>query len=291
MDYQGFITTVRERADVSDAEAERVACATLKTLADRLTTGETEDLAERLPGELRRCLEPDEPGQRYHVDEFLRRVAERAGVDEPAAERDARAVFAALWAAVGPDEFADMRSELPKDFGPLLDRALVDAPPPEREQPPSAPILSFDEFVGRVAERLDVDRERARRATEAVLEALAGRISPGQVDDLERQLAPELRPALERGVARSGGRARQMTVEGFEAAVAELEDVPRGTAAEHARAVLATLREAVDEKEFADTKAQLPGEYRRLLSASRPDWQRPAGVRKPGSGFASPPPA
>jgi uncharacterized protein (DUF2267 family) len=289
VDYQGFITTVRDRADISDDEAERVACATLKTLADRLTTGETEDLAERLPGELRPCLEPDEPGQRFHVDEFLRRVAGRAGVDESAAERDARAVFAALWSAVGPDEFADMRSELPKDFGPLLDAARADAPPPERQGPAPEPTLSADEFVRRVAERLGLDGRRAQRATEAVLEALGERVAGGQVDDLERLLPAELHPALERGRASGQGAARRMSVEEFEAEVARIEDVPRGAAAEHARAVLATLREAVGEKEFADTKAQLPGEYRDLLSAARPDWQRPARVPPRGDAGAPPP--
>jgi uncharacterized protein (DUF2267 family) len=39
------------------------------------------------------------------------------------------------------------------------------------------------------------------------------------------------------------------------------EDVTPEQAKEHARAVLATLREAVGEDEFADTVAQLPKDY------------------------------
>ncbi|MEA2227215.1 MAG: hypothetical protein QOF04_845, partial [Solirubrobacteraceae bacterium] len=138
-------------------------------------------------------------------------------------------------------------------------------------------------------ERLGLDGRRAQRATEAVLEALGERVAGGQVDDLERLLPAELHPALERGRASGQGAARRMSVEEFEAEVARIEDVPRGAAAEHARAVLATLREAVGEKEFADTKAQLPGEYRDLLSAARPDWQRPARVPPRGDAGAPPP--
>src|SRR4051794_15048791 len=184
MDYRGFIATVREDAHIPDEEAERAACATLQTLAERISIGETEDLAERLPDELRPCLTPAGGDRHFHADEFLRRVAERVGVDPPTAERDARAVFLALWQAVGPEEFADMRSELPRDFDDLLDEALRQAPPPRGvRQPPSAAI-TYDELVRRIADRADLDEEAAKGALDAVLEALALRISGGQIDDL-----------------------------------------------------------------------------------------------------------
>jgi uncharacterized protein (DUF2267 family) len=269
IDYQGFVATVEHVAHIPEDEAERAACATLQTLASRLSSGETEDIAERLPDELRSCLVADGGPERFHVDEFLRRIADAVGVDRSAAERDARAVFAALWSAVGPDEYADMRSELPNDFGPLLDGALVDAPPPAEAPPDSRPLLSFDEFIDRVAERAHLDRGRAQQAAEAVLEVLASRISGGQVLDLERELPPEFRPALERGRARSGGRARPISLETFERQVARLEGVSKAEAANHARAVFLTLREALEvaQKEWADTLAELPSEYRILMRA------------------------
>jgi uncharacterized protein (DUF2267 family) len=49
------------------------------------------------------------------LGEFLRRMAHRANVGEQA-ERAVRGVFAALFSAVGPDEFDDMRAQLPEDF-------------------------------------------------------------------------------------------------------------------------------------------------------------------------------
>ncbi|MEA2250917.1 MAG: hypothetical protein QOG70_1159 [Solirubrobacteraceae bacterium] len=265
MDYQGFIAMVREGAHISDDEAERAACATLQTLAHRISLGEVQDIAERLPQELRPCLEPDGGPERFHLDEFLRRVGDRVGVDGAGAERDARAVFTALWRAVGPNEFADMRAELPKDFDPLLDEALREEPAEPEARPPSEPLLSYGELVGRVADGAGIERQRAQRALDAVLEVLASRITGGQVDDLEAALPVELRPALERGRARSGGRARGLSVDDFLREVARLADVSRGEAAEHARAVFAALRGAVGENEFADTKAQLPGEYRILF--------------------------
>lgn len=261
MDYQDFISTVEEVAHIPDDEAERVACATLQTLAERISTGETEDLAERLPDELRSCLLTADEHGRFHVDEFIRRISQRAGLEPPVAERDARAVFGALWLAVGPDEFADMRSELPMDFEPLLDDALREAPRPRLSEPPPPDAMSYEDFVDRVAERAVLDRERAQRATDAGLEELAIRITGGQVDDLERLLAPELRPPLERGRARSRGAAESLTLDTFLAEIARREGVDRGQATEHARAVLRTLREAVGEKEWHDTTAQLPDEY------------------------------
>ena len=125
--------------------------------------------------------------------------------------------------------------------------------------------LSFDEWVNRVAELAGMDRERAIRATEAVLEVLAMRITEGQVADLAPFVPVELRPALENGVARSGGKAMPLSAEAFLREVARRERLPRAEAFKHARAVLAVLREGVGEKEFSDTVAQLPGEFRELL--------------------------
>jgi uncharacterized protein (DUF2267 family) len=259
MDYQGFITTIVARADISSDEAERAACTTLHALTRRISTGEAEDLAERLPEQLRRCVDAGGEREKFHVDEFLRRLEEELHVDHEKAEREAEAVFAALRAAVGPDEFDDMRSQLPKDFEPLLDMAL-DIEPPDDDVPYSGK-LSYEEIVGLVAQRLGGNRERARRALFGVLRVLATRVTAGQVEDLRPYLPLELRPALE-GVPR---RAVPMNLEKFQEEVARRERVNRGTATEDARAVFQVLRTIVPEKEFRDTMAQLPGEFRELL--------------------------
>jgi uncharacterized protein (DUF2267 family) len=48
--------------------------------------------------------------------------------------------------------------------------------------------------------------------------------------------------------------------------VAEREGVTPDEAREHARAVFATLREALSDKEFSDTVVQLPDDYSALLA-------------------------
>jgi uncharacterized protein (DUF2267 family) len=95
----------------------------------------------------------------------------------------------------------------------------------------------------------------------------AHRITGGQVDDLEALLPREVRPALERGRAWAGGKAVPLTLDAFLAEVAAVARVDRGLAAEAARTVFAALRESIAEKEFRDTVAQLPGEYRPLLKS------------------------
>jgi uncharacterized protein (DUF2267 family) len=126
--------------------------------------------------------------------------------------------------------------------------------------------MDYRGFITTVERETDASREEAERATRATLETLAERISGGEVDDLARELPPELHAPLERGKAQSNATARPMSLDDFVRGIAEREGVTPAEAAEHARAVFATLREAVSEKEFADVAAQLPDDYRSLLA-------------------------
>jgi len=259
VDAERFATLVQEAAGIDEGHAARAIAATLATLAERLDPGEARDLADEVPPELAAWLATNTPAARFGVDEFIRRVAEREGVDAATAERDARAVFTALGYAVSPGELADAAAQLPNEFAALLPRApWVDRP-------------TADEFAARIAWRTGLDGERAMRAAGAVVETLAERISGGEVEDLEARLPLELRPALEQGRAASGDHARSMPLQRFLSRVAEREGVPPAEALVHARAVLATLREAVGEEEFLDVISELPADYKRILV--------PAGAR------------
>ncbi|MFL6051623.1 MAG: DUF2267 domain-containing protein [Actinoallomurus sp.] len=256
MDYQGFIQTVqREAGGIGADQAERATRAALETLAERLSAGEAHDLAEQLPAEMLPWLHTTTGSQAFDLDEYLRRVAEREGMDLGTAERHARAVFFALGQAVSDDEIHDVASELPKTFEPLLAEA--------RRQ--YYEILPTEEFISRVAERTGLDTDAARRATDVVLETLAERISGGEVEDLIAQLPPELHEPLRRGNEESNGVARKMTLDEFVRRLADREKVPEDQAREHARAVLAVLREAITDKEYYDVRVQLPDDYRVLL--------------------------
>jgi uncharacterized protein (DUF2267 family) len=254
VDYERFISIVEGAAGVGREPARRATQATLETLADRISKGEARDLADQLPPELAPSLATDHDAERFGVDEFLRRLAEREGVDLESARRHAMAVFAALGQAVSPDELSDLRSELPKDYAPLLPRG------------PYVDAVSSERFVRRVADRAVLGEDSAWRATEAVLETLAERISAGEVDDLVAQLPVQLHPPLKRGKEQGSGNAVRMSADEFVSRVAEREGVTLGEAREHARAVLTTLREAVPDSEFADVISQLPREYDDLLS-------------------------
>jgi uncharacterized protein (DUF2267 family) len=259
--YPDFIKSVQQLGNIPAEDAERMACATLQVLARRVSRGEAEDLAARLPGRLRPCLEHEGPLEKFGLDEFLRRVAQQVGVDRSTAERVARAVFATLRRAVGSEEFHDMRSQLPKEFRRWVDEALA-AAPVEDEHPPAG--FSLEEFLDRICER-GVEREHALPVTEAVLEVLAARISGRQAEDLIPLVPRELRPALRRGIDRGRGTGMQMALMDFLAEIAERADADIGLAHRYAQAVVAALHEAIGDKEFSDTVAQLPAEYRDAL--------------------------
>ncbi|MEA2254578.1 MAG: hypothetical protein QOG35_623 [Solirubrobacteraceae bacterium] len=249
MDYDRFLTAVEQAAGVDRERAELATRATLQTLAERIAAGEARDLAAELPAELAPWIGTTTPAERFGVDEFVRRIAEREEVDVADAERHARAVLGALGQAVSPRELDDVAAELPKDFAALLPRGRY------------VEVVPADEFVRRVAERAGLDPDRARLATDAVLETLAERIAGGEVDDLVVHLPLALHPPLQRGRERASGQATRMSVEDFIGRVAEREGVSFDQARDHARAVLVTLREAVGDEEFLDVTVQLPREY------------------------------
>lgn len=266
MDMRSFIATVEELAGIPHEQAEEVTCDTLDTLSRRISKGETEVIARLLPKALQRCLHHYGTVEKFHLDEFVRRIQQRTGLDRTTAQRVIYAVFVALHKAIGPEHFAHLRAQLPGDFVSMLDAAENETPPPLQDAPFIGP-LSYEEFLDHAAERAGVDHDRARRATEAVLEVLAMRITAGQAEDLRPYVPPELRPALDQGLARSGGRALPLSLDAFIEEITQREGVSWDEAAAHARAVLHVLHEAVPDKEFRDTIAQLPRDYDTLIHA------------------------
>jgi uncharacterized protein (DUF2267 family) len=269
VDYSSFIEKVEQEANAPREDAERAARATLETLGERISAGEAEDIAQQLPEELRPVLIRGRDPQPFDVGEFVHRVAMREGVKEPVAKEHARAVFAALGWVVSPKEIDDMAAQLPDNFHDLVTAARLRAQRRRKggddaEERPSG-VPSVDELYDRVAERAGIDRGDARRATQAALEALANRISGGEVDDLAAWLPNELQQPLARGKAKSKGAARPLTLEQFVQEIADLEGVDAERARLHARAVFSVLRETISREEFRDVFEQLPDEYAVLL--------------------------
>jgi uncharacterized protein (DUF2267 family) len=257
VNYERFLSIVQREAGLDTEAAEQAVQATLETLSERLFAGPARTLARLLPAEVERWITPRGARDVFGADEFLRRVATREGVPVPAAEAHVPAVFYAMSRALTAPEFETMAGELPRDY----DRLLAEARRPPVE------VLPLDDFLRRVADRAGTDLETARLASEAVLETLAERLAGGEVSDLRKELPPELRGAMERGVEHTGGVARGMSLEEFLALVAVREGVPPVEALEHDRAVFATLRDAVTDKAFHDLTSELPKEY---LELARP---------------------
>jgi uncharacterized protein (DUF2267 family) len=257
--YASFLTVVEQVGGLTPDQAERAIEATLETLSERITGGEAQDIAGFLPKGMRGFLtNTREEAERFGLEEFYRRVAGREGVDPETAAAHARAVFVALGVAVAPGELRDMAAQLPNDFEPLLRAAGVG-----RRRATGEPY----DLTLRVAELADVEREQARKATEAVLETLAVRISAGEVEDLRKEIPSNLHHALDRGL-REHREAVPMSIDAFLDDIAEREGISRDVALDHTRAVFAALREMISSKEFHDMAAQLPGDYAPLLAAT-----------------------
>jgi uncharacterized protein (DUF2267 family) len=254
--YERFITTVQQKASIDREGAERAARATLQTLAERLSRGQARDLAAQLPEPLAGWLFTDTDAARFGLQEFLRRVAERVGVDVETAERYAHAVFTALGRTVDRGEIADMAAELPQAFAPLV----ADA------ENRFFGAVTLEALLNRVADRAGLFPDGARKATEAVLETLAERIAAGEVDDLIALLPLELHAPLQRGKQRGNGKAVRMSLDDFVRRVAQREGTSPEAAREHVAAVLATLHELLPDAEWRDVTAQLPRDYEALAT-------------------------
>jgi uncharacterized protein (DUF2267 family) len=265
------VTFVAQALRLDPERAERAIRATLETLAERIDAGEARDLAASLSPPLAASLHTTTAADGFDADEFLRRAAQREGVDLHTAERHVPIVLEALERAVGEQEYRDMVAELPEDYARLLPRGRA------------VEVVPVETIVAGVAQRAGVDAAQARTITDAVLEVLAERIDGGEVDDLILHLPLELHEPLRRGLQRSGGQATSMKLDDFVERIAEREGAgpppatgragvglgsPGGplVAREHARAVFGALREAIGDEELFDVLSQLPPDYKSALA-------------------------
>jgi uncharacterized protein (DUF2267 family) len=112
--------------------------------------------------------------------EFIRSVLEASGIEtRDDAERTTIEVLQELIDRLTDDEAHDLLSQLPGE----LQRAVIVS---------SAPIpMTYEEFVDRVAQELEISPEEARKGIRAVLGTLRKAVSWGEFQDVLEQLDPE----------------------------------------------------------------------------------------------------
>ncbi len=123
-------------------------------------------------------------------DEFLRRVMVCTGREDMAeAERATVQVLGLLTDAIPRDEVRDMASQLPKELKKHLLQELSQA----------GPVQAVDSaaFVSRVQSDLGLGtRGEADCVAKGVLSVLRDAVSPGAMEEVERQLPEEFREVM-----------------------------------------------------------------------------------------------
>lgn len=126
--------------------------------------------------------------------------------------------------------------------------------------------MTYVGFLNTVAQRAGLPPEEAANITRATLETLAERISGGEARDLAAQLPEELRDYLRK----DDELPQRLNASEFVHEVRARAGVDDQWASEGARAVFATLRDAVSVDELADVLSELPKDIQQLLQpASR----------------------
>jgi uncharacterized protein (DUF2267 family) len=121
---EALLAGVADRAGLSLDDARTVMDAVLEILAQRIASGEVDDLIALLPLEARPPLargkqRGDGKAVRMSLDEFVRRVAEREGVSTAVAREHTAAVLATLRELLPDSEWRDMTAQLPDDYEAL----------------------------------------------------------------------------------------------------------------------------------------------------------------------------
>ncbi len=119
MATNAIVDLVQQRIGQDSPEtAERLINAVLETLAERDLNGAHTSFAAELPPEYGAILDNPDRKTREHfdVDEFIRRVAERANISEPQSETWARAALTALVENVPTEERNRFVAQFPDDL-------------------------------------------------------------------------------------------------------------------------------------------------------------------------------
>jgi uncharacterized protein (DUF2267 family) len=115
-------------------------------------------------------------------DEFIRSVAQGAGIPWEDAERVTAATLQTLAERITGGEAEDLAAQLPQELKPHLTGVMEEAEP-----------FGVDIFVARVADRAGTDTDQAFAHVGAVFATLREAVTSGELDDIASQLPDGLR--------------------------------------------------------------------------------------------------
>jgi uncharacterized protein (DUF2267 family) len=188
-------------------------------------------------------------------DQFLDIVEQITGADRERAERAAHAVLQTLAERIDRGEARDLAAALPPELAGRLTKAA-----------PSAEGFGIDDFLGRVAQRADLDPADAQRWARAVFVAIERTVPRKEFADMEAQLPNEFAPLLGE---QHGRYVRVPPVEEILAKVAERAQLDPEGARRATEVVLETLAERIAGGEVEDLIAVLPPELHEPLRRGR----------------------
>jgi uncharacterized protein (DUF2267 family) len=194
-----FLQRVAEREGVPEETAKEHARAVFAALGRALSSKELHDMVSELPKDFQELvatalwargdsIRHDAP--QVDADEFIRRVAARAGLDFDGAVRATAAVLEALGYRITRGEADDIEAFLPRELHPPIDFG-------EAASSGAARKLTLDEFLDRIALLEEIQRDEAREQAHAVLLTLREALPEPEVNDLLAQLPDEYRALLE----------------------------------------------------------------------------------------------
>lgn len=121
MNAQEFYRAVAERTMLSKGEAADLTRSVLEVLAMRVSPGEVRHLIRQLPEELVESVRwTIKAPERFDLDELIRRVSSRTGLNKTETMAGVEAVLQTLREAVDRKELDDFMSQLPSEFTRLL---------------------------------------------------------------------------------------------------------------------------------------------------------------------------
>lgn len=125
-----------------------------------------------------------------HKKEFLDRVQSATGIAErERVEKVTSVVLNSLRGRILPDEADDVAAQLPDDIKELWGtgvRAFF-----EKFTGPTK--LEKEEFISNVADKAQLDEERAEVSVRAVFHTLKDQITPGEAEDVAAELPKKLK--------------------------------------------------------------------------------------------------